>query len=369
MVELEPLRGIKVGAEQLGFTPRLRQGMAEVVEKLQHLLGEDINIYLFGGGLRNTIFKWLGHKIVGETDIDILVETTRPPYEIFPQLGKDETFQPLVIVSEDAVRIHLEKVDSPIDIKFTYTVKSTPFDFSVNAVIAPLIPILRGEKVDVYAYSIKDFEKRILRHIAPFPAYPFHMLRGVRLASTLGLKIHHSTLSAYFKYAKQVNTVNIQLLHRELSKAISQAFEEAVRLLFVTSLAPHIFPPLLKIAKTDKDGYIRHSLLAYEIVRQFNPQKGDKEIKKMLGAKLVKQELAPQRPLIYSYAVAAMLLPLDYQKALKVLIEKNFFPMERGLILQCLAAAKEPAAVRNLPLVYPFYRAVTLAQAKVQAFL
>lgn len=365
VLNFRTMKTIKVGLEDLKLPTKVAKRIGDVRNRIIKLLGDETRMFVFGGVLRNYLLNLLGHKVKEDTDVDILVEVQRPIHEVITALSAEEEFQPFLVVSEDALRVYLDD-DNHIDLKFTYLVGDTPFDFSVNAVLAPLPPLLEGEKSHLHVAFLEDFEKRVLRHIAPLDVYPFHLVRGVRLAATLGLKFHHATLTAYYKAAKHINNVGVQLVHRELAKALSEGFEKAVHAFYVTTLVLHFFPPLLKFAKSNKDAYIQSYLLAHNIVRQFNPTSGDKKIKRLLGKKLVTYTLAPQRPLIYSYAVAAMLLPLPTDKVLKVLTERNFFPAERGLILQCIAAVREPSFVQKLPLVLPFYIAWENAQKELE---
>lgn len=363
MIEARRIVGMKVGEsdfKKVCDTPPNK--LRSVVEKVAKVSNAQ-NIYLFGGALRNMIWKSLHKEIPSEkVDADIIITTNMAFGSIITALGKMKEFSPLLIVSDDTVRADLGD-GKFCDIKFAPAVRYATIDFTINAVFAPLNDVFSERGADVYCVSLDDLDNMVLRHITPFEVYPFHMLRGIRLASTYNLKIHNRTLVEYRRKAKYITNVSAPLIHRELAEAVNVGYERAVWFIATTGVLNELFPALKSYAKKHPDDYTNLIGAAYKIMATFNPQNKVKRVLNLVPHKLLKKQFAPGgRNILYCYFIASLLLPLKTSDALKRLHELNFYPAERGIIVMCIESAQrkiEPT--KAPPLAVPFLVAISEA--------
>lgn len=363
MIEARRIVGLKVtksDLEKVCETPlsSLRELVGKVAKRC-----EAKQVLLFGGALRNYIWKSL-HKPIPQhkVDADIMVVTDVSFSAIITTLGKMKEFSPLLVVSDDTIRASLGN-GKYVDLKFVPTVKYATIDFTINAVFAHFDDIFEKGS-DVYCASLDDLEEMVLRHITPFEAYPFHIVRGIRLASTYNLKIVTPTLKEYRRKVKNVLNVSPPLIHRELAESVNMGYERAVWFTATTNLALELFPMLKSYAKKNPDTYTNLVSLAYNTIAAFNPQNKIKEVLQIVPQKLLKRQFAPGgRNILYCYFIASFLLPFKTQDILRRLHELNFYPAERGVISMCVASAQQNIPLEKAPpLVVPFL--VALQHAK-----
>lgn len=356
MIEARRIIGLTVTESDL---KEISEAPLRRIKKLMEKVSKEVNatgIYIYGGALRNFVWMSLNKKIPREhkVDVDVLVTTPMAMSGIISKMGDLDEFSPLLIVSEDTLRANLGE-GKYCDIKFTPSVRYAAVDFTINAVFAPLRDVF-SDGAPVYCASLEDLENMVLKHIMPFEVYPFHLVRGIRLAATYNLSIHPTTLNAYRKSAKYVRDVSAPLVHRELAKAVNTGFERAVWFIAITNILLELFPSLKTWARKNPDAYTTHIQTAHNLISQFNPDKGDKEVLDIAPPKLLTKTFAPgDRTLLYCYMIAALTLPLDTNKLLERLIELNFYPAERGIILVCHEHAKGNTPLDKVPpLAAPF---------------
>lgn len=299
--------------------------------------------YLYGGSVRDWLLKKLHITTSeGEGDFDVLLACN---YDLPGAVRTVATEFPksiIMIVSDDTFR--LQEGDTKVDFKVTTDPAKATYDFTINAILAPLEPLMAEGKTEVFAYNLDDIENLTLRHIAPFSAYPFHMVRGIRLASEFKLTIHPTTLQAYRKSIKFINNVPEPLIHRELARAVTRGYDRAVVVGATTGFIPTFLPPLAQFARKHTNQYTEHIQRCANLFHLFNPKnqsKEAKEVRQYAPAKVLQKEFAPAgRNLLYCYYIAAYLLPIHPQAFQQILIDRNFYPAERGIITLCVTSVQ-----------------------------
>lgn len=360
MIEARRIVGLKIKREDLKKVCETPLSKLESIAKKVAKVCEAERVYLFGGALRNIIWLHL-HKHIPDkkVDADLLVVTPMAFGSAITALGKMKEFSPLLIVSDDTVRADLGD-GAFCDIKLTPSVRYATIDFSINAVFAPLDGILGARGADVYCASLEDLDNMVLRHLTPFEVYPFHMVRGIRLASVYGLKIAPRTLNEYKRKAKYVLNVSAPLIHRELAEAVNEGYERAVWFAAITNIINELYPMLKNYAKKHPDDYTNLINAAYRIVAAFNPENKVKQVLSLVPPRLLKKNFAPGgRNILYCYFTAAFLLPFKLSDILKRLHELNFYPAERGIIAMCVESAQQRLSMEKAPpLAVPFLAAL-----------
>ena len=360
MLEFHLIPGVSVTAQELktvSDTPL--SALRKLVEKVMRVVDGE-RAYVYGGALRNYVWKILGKKLPPhKVDTDVLITTSMAFDKIITAVSSISEFSPPLIVSTDTLRVALGK-DIHADFKFTPMVKFAMLDFTINAVVAPFEEIF-GRGAPLYCVSLEDLDNKILRHISPFNVYPFHLLRGIRLASAYKLKFAPQTLQEYRKKAKFVKNVSPPLIHRELASAVQEGYEYAVWAVAATNLILEIFPSLKNFARKKPEEYAKAVEEAHRIISAFNPDTGDEDVLKIAPPKLLEKQFAPGgRNLLYCYFLSSFLLPLNVnEKLLMEMHELNLYPAERGIIAMCITFAKGNAELKQVnPLARPFVLAV-----------
>lgn len=311
------------------------------IKRIATLLGA--KAYLYGGFVRDWLFRKLQiASPQGEGDFDVILSCNYELSSAVRLVAREYPNSIIMIVSEDTFR--LQSGDTKVDFKVATDPTKAVYDFTINALLAPIEPLLAGEKTEVFAYNLDDIENLVLRHIAPFPAYPFHMVRGIRLASEFKLTIHPSTLGAYRKSIKSINNVPEPLIHRELARAVTRGYDRAVLVAATTAFIPTFLPPVAQFAKKKPNQYIEHIQKCAHMMHLFNPanqSREAKEVRQYAPAKLLQREFAPAgRNLLYCYYIASLLIPIHPQAFQPTLIDRNFYPAERGIITLCVTSVQ-----------------------------
>lgn len=362
MLEFKPITGVRVTVDDLRSvceTPL--SGLRKLAKKVVDVV-EGRAAYLYGGALRNYLWKVLGKSLPNEhkVDADILVTTDMAFKDVISSVSGVKEFSPLLVVSVDTLRAVLPS-GQHVDFKFTPSVRYAMLDFTVNAVVAPLDDLF-GRGAPVYCASLEDLDGKILRHISPFNAYPFHMVRGVRLAATYRMRFAPATLQEYHRKGKHIRDLSPPLVHRELAAAVNMGYEYAVAAAVTTGIVLELFPSLKNYAKKNAEAFSRHVGLAHDLLAVFRE---DEEVKKIAPPRLLEKPLAPGgRNILYCYFLAALLLPLSLdEKLLMEMGDVSLYPAERGVIALCLNAVRGASA--PLEKAHPLVRPFLLAYRKV----
>ena len=144
-------------------------------------------------------------------------------------------------------------------------------DFTVNA-LAVSLGDLAGDRQPVVidpTGGLVDLGLRRLRHCpGAFAADPLRLLRGYRLAATLGLTLEPATRAAVASEAAAIEGVAAERVSGELSRIFSSsATSVTVRAMDEDRLLPHLFAELYLGAGVTQPGFhhldvLGHSLLA-----------------------------------------------------------------------------------------------------------
>lgn len=339
------------------------RGASIVIKRAADVLNAEP--YLFGGVLRDWFWK-ITKRIeeIEETDYDVFLVADTDIYSALKAVSKTFVAYNIMVVHEDTFRIQGKGVK--IDFKIGVSAKRAPIDFTVNAIFSPLRPIFEGKEAPVYAANLDDLTDKILRHASSFNMYPFHMVRGIRLVSQFDMKIAPETLGLYRRSTKAVTQIPEPLIHRELTRAVNSGYGRAVWAVTVTDFAPALFP-CLKPIRRKVDLWLEHAKFAQNFIDLFDPKNKSREAKYIRGfapTNLLKKEFAPAgRNLLYCYFISSLLLLANPTPALHDLIQLNFYPAEKFIILSCITGVQTKTKIDDAhPLVKPFLRAYTIFQ-------
>jgi putative nucleotidyltransferase with HDIG domain len=147
-------------------------------------------------------------------------------------------------------------------------------DFTVNALAVPLRPLLRQGRAPVHdpLGGLADLAARRLRLAGPdvLADDPLRVLRAVRLASTLGLRLTGETRTAVRRSAPAIATVSPERVRDELLALLSApATGRALRMADRLGVLAAIFPEIEPMRRTPQPAphrfdVLEHSLRAVE---------------------------------------------------------------------------------------------------------
>lgn len=268
----------------------------------------DAELYIVGGYVRNAI---LG---IYESDIDICSKLT--PEQLTTALAgtnykikyKSKKLGTVVIITEGEEYEHTtfrseiyadNGSHTPISTQFVSDIRQDAKrrDFTINAIY---YNILKREIVDIYS-GIYDIEKRRIKCIET-PNYVFssdglRILRLIRLACELNLKIEKETFLAAQKMSYRLKDITGQRKQKELQKILDSGTKYTIskpnahlrglamfnRLKIWTSFYSSVSKIKLHMVKKSKDNYL--SALLIDMINAIKPDCVEYYLQYLLGNK------------------------------------------------------------------------------------
>lgn len=228
-------------------------------------------IYVIGGTVRD----WLLGRVPGDLDLTVAHDAVSCCRALIALL-RGGTFVPLGCAEEDAGRV----VWRGLTIDFssfrlgarTIEEDLSLRDFTVNGIGVCLTTLVDESIVPVLIdplNGVRDLQKRLLRACPrAFPADPLRMLRGLRLAATLGFTLDEVTRAEIVRHAELIRRVAAERISHELELIMASgrahtAFVEMNR----TGLLRQLLPELVRGEGMEQPGFhhldvLHHSLAA-----------------------------------------------------------------------------------------------------------
>lgn len=233
-------------------------------------LGGTDNLYLVGGTVRD----WL----LGREAADLDVSCAAPAHEMVGRLRRElggGTIVDLSAAGDETLRLVWRgfQVDVASFRAGTTSIEGDLClrDFTVNAMAVALRGVAESRPPAVIdpAGGLADLRQRRLRHLpGAFEADPLRLLRGYRLAATLGFDLDDATRGEVAAKAAMIRTVAAERVTVELRGIFaSPATSATVKAMEDDRLLPHLFAELCLGRGIEQPGFhhldvFGHSLLA-----------------------------------------------------------------------------------------------------------
>jgi len=231
--------------------------------------GQDV--YVIGGTVRD----WLLGRAPGDLDLTVAHDAVACCRGLIAEL-KGGTFVPLGCAEEDAGRV----VWRGLTIDFssfrlgarTIEADLALRDFTINSMGVSLAALLDESAAPVLIdplHGVRDLQTKLLRACPQaFPADPLRMLRGLRLAATLGFVLDEATRADIALHAELIQRVAAERISHELELIMATgnahaAFAEMAQI----GLLWRIIPELARGVGMEQPGFhhldvFHHSLAA-----------------------------------------------------------------------------------------------------------
>lgn len=226
--------------------------LKKAVEVLK-LLSIHGTAYIVGGTVRDLLLNRIPKDIDICTNVPMeLIEQMFPTHDI----GANKDFGILVIEYKgehfeiaqfrtDSIYSDHRRPDS-VKIVDTFLEDSKRRDFTINAMAVDC----DGNVID-YHEGLKDIKKHIIRTVGEprkrFSEDDLRMLRAVRFANMLNMKIHKDTYETIQEYSPNITSVSQERITAEILRMASQTgkcFAKAIKLLKETYLLKYIIPEI-----------------------------------------------------------------------------------------------------------------------------
>ncbi len=240
----------------------------ELVHIFELFLTAKKEIYLVGGGVRNILLTKVPVNCDLTTnatpeEIQEITKEYEPYYENdFGTVGLavgDEIYEITTYRSEKGYT----DFRHPDEISWGKTLEEDVArrEFTISAVVMGLAKNskLEFELIDLVG-GMKDFEDGVIRTVGEpetrFGEDALRMMRAIRLAATLSLRIENATLTAISIKAPLLAKISRERVRDELLKIVASNYPaDGIRLLISTGLMEFIIPEILVARGVDQTGH------------------------------------------------------------------------------------------------------------------